>query len=679
MAKNELIHETSPYLLQHSENPVDWYPWGERALNRAKEKNRPILLSIGYAACHWCHVMAHESFEDLDTAALMNQLFINIKVDREERPDIDNIYMTSLALFGEQGGWPLTMFCTPEGRPFWGGTYFPPTSRFGRPGFPDLLRHVANIYVQEPEKVLQNSNAVVKALEDLSRPKKGSMIGPDAVFTAAKSIMEQVDYKNGGIGTAPKFPQCPVLNLLWRGYKQNNRKELSNAVLLTLNKMAQGGIYDHLGGGFARYSTDPAWLVPHFEKMLYDNAQLIELYTDAYQDTKDPLYAEIVTEIIDWVSREMVRETYPCGGFYSTIDADSEGEEGKFYVWSESEIRHLLGNDANIFISAYDIKLDGNWEGKNILNRSSDPTRKKIETEKQLKENRKILFESRQKRIPPALDDKILADWNGLMISALVKASKAFENAEWLSKAEKAFNFVVKNMTQSEHEKLRLLHSYRLDTAKHLATLDDYANMSRAGLLLFESTNNCTYLDTVKSWIKILDQFYWDEELGGYFFTSHDANDVIVRTKTCLDNATPSGNGIITEVLARLYYLTGQNYYRERCESIITTFSAEAEKNPYGHVTLINSAQFLFEAVQIIIIGDKNSLDTKDLLATQNTFNIPASVLSIISDCEALYPGHPAFGKTKINGKATAYVCHGQVCSVPLKNSETLKKYLAAK
>ena len=277
------------------------------------------------------------------------------------------------------------------------------------------------------------------------------------------------------------------------------------------------------------------------------------------------------------------------------------------------------------------------------------------------------------------MDDKILADRNGLMSRALVKASKAFENAGWLSKAEKAFNFVVKNMSQSEHEKLRLLHSYRLDTAKHLATLDDYANMSRAGLLLFESTNNCTYLDTVKSWIKILDQFYWDEELGGYFFTSHDANDVIVRTKTCLDNATPSGNGIITEVLARLYYLTGQNYYRERCESIITTFSAEAEKNPYGHVTLINSAQFLFEAVQIIIIGDKNSLDTKKLLATQNTFNIPASVLSIIPDCEALYPGHPAFRKTKINGKATAYVCHGQVCSVPLKNSETLKKHLATK
>ena len=410
MAKNRLANETSPYLLQHADNPVDWYPWGEIALNIARENDRPILLSIGYAACHWCHVMAHESFEDPDTAILMNKLFINIKVDREERPDIDNIYMTSLALFGEQGGWPLTMFCTPEGKPFWGGTYFPPTSRYGRPGFPELLHHVANIYHQEPEKVSQNSNSVVKALEDLSSPARGSIIEPDNVFKAARSIIEQIDYQNGGIGTAPKFPQCPVLNLLWRGYKQNNRKDLGDAVLLTLNKMAQGGIYDHLGGGFARYSTDPSWLVPHFEKMLYDNAQLIELYSDAHQDTKEPLYLERVTEIIDWVSREMVKATNPSGGFYSTIDADSEGEEGKFYVWSESEIRHLLGNDANTFIAAYDIRTDGNWEGKNILNRSGDPILKTIDIENQLLQNRKTLFNYRKKRIAPALDDKILAD-----------------------------------------------------------------------------------------------------------------------------------------------------------------------------------------------------------------------------------------------------------------------------
>ena len=676
MAKNRLANETSPYLLQHADNPVDWYPWGEIALNIARENDRPILLSIGYAACHWCHVMAHESFEDPDTAILMNKLFINIKVDREERPDIDNIYMTSLALFGEQGGWPLTMFCTPEGKPFWGGTYFPPTSRYGRPGFPELLHHVANIYHQEPEKVSQNSNSVVKALEDLSSPARGSIIEPDNIFKAARSIIEQIDYQNGGIGTAPKFPQCPVLNLLWRGYKQNNRKDLGDAVLLTLNKMAQGGIYDHLGGGFARYSTDPSWLVPHFEKMLYDNAQLIELYSDAHQDTKEPLYLERVTEIIDWVSREMVKATNPSGGFYSTIDADSEGEEGKFYVWSESEIRHLLGNDANTFIAAYDIRTDGNWEGKNILNRSGDPILKTIDIENQLLQNRKTLFNYRKKRIAPALDDKILADWNGLMISALVRASQVFEKPSWLHQAEKAFDFVVKNMCHSRDEKLRLLHSYRLDVAKHVATLDDYANMSRAGLLLFESTNNYEYLDNVKCWIKVLDKFYWDEDLGGYYFTSQDAEDVIVRTKTCLDNATPSGNGIIAEVLARLYYLTGHDYYRKRCETVITAFSAEAEKNPYGHVTLINAAQFLIEAVQIIIIGDMDDEDTKELLAAQNLFNIPTRVLSIIPDGEALYPEHPAFGKTKINENATAYVCYGQVCSVPLENAETLKRHL---
>ncbi len=677
MAGNLLAGESSPYLLQHAGNPVDWYPWGKAALDRAQELDRPILLSIGYAACHWCHIMAHESFEDPATAAVMNELFINIKVDREERPDIDTIYMTSLALFGEQGGWPLTMFCTPQGKPFWGGTYFPPTSRYGRPGFPELLRHVAQIYRDEPEKVATNSQAVVAALEDMSQPEAAGMIAPDAVNRAAESIAKEIDPRHGGIGTAPKFPQAPVLNLLWRGFKRTGDQTLRDAVLLTLEKMAQGGIYDHLGGGFARYSTDAAWLAPHFEKMLYDNAQLMELYIDAWQETENPLYAQRVSETADWVLREMVNETPPGGGFSATIDADSEGEEGKFYVWSEAEIRSLLGDQAELFISAYDVRADGNWEGKTILNRTRDPELKDTDIEARLAACRRILFEARRGRIPPALDDKVLADWNGLMIGALARAAAVFERPDWLAAAQAAFQFVTANMGQTDAGGARLSHAWRNGAARHVATLDDYANMCRGGLLLFETTQILEYVATIQSWVEVANRHYWDQGAGGYFLTADDANDVITRTKNSLDNATPAGNAVMAEVLARLYHLTGQDDYRSRCESLIATFSGEAAKNPYPYVTLISAAQFLAEATQMIVIGDRENAGTRGLLAARNRVSVPASVLSVIASSDDLSPGHPAAGKTRIEGQATAYVCHGPVCSAPLTDPQALQDYLA--
>ena len=677
MTGNQLSHESSPYLLQHADNPVDWYPWGKAALDRAQELDRPILLSIGYAACHWCHVMAHESFEDPATAAVMNELFINIKVDREERPDIDTIYMTSLALFGEQGGWPLTMFCTPEGKPFWGGTYFPPTSRYGRPGFPELLRHVAKIYTDEPEKVATNSQAVVAALEDMSKPEAAGMIAPEAVNRAATSIVTEIDPRHGGIGTAPKFPQGPILALLWRGYKRTGDAKLRDGVLLTLDKMAQGGIYDHLGGGFARYSTDAAWLAPHFEKMLYDNAQLVEIYTDAWQETKNPLYAQRIAETAEWVLREMINQTPPGGGFSATIDADSEGVEGKFYVWSEAELRVLLGDEADLFIAAYDVRPDGNWEGKTILNRTRDPELKDGPTEARLAACRRVLFDARSGRIPPALDDKVLADWNGLMISALARAATVFDRPEWLTAARNAFNFVVENMTQSDGGKPRLFHAWRNGAARHVATLDDYANMCRGGLLLFEATQVYDYIDTIGNWVDAANQHYWAEGSGGYYLTADDANDVITRTKNALDNATPAGNAIMAEVLARLYHLTGQDEYRARCETLIATFSGEAAKNPYSYVTLINAAQFLAEATQMIVIGDPGTPETTALLAARNQISIPASVLSVIASSDELSPGHPAAGKTMIGGQPTAYVCHGPVCSAPLTDAQALQEYLA--
>ena len=677
MAENLLAHETSPYLLQHADNPVAWRPWGEAALARAQQLDRPILLSIGYAACHWCHVMAHESFEDPATAAVMNELFVNIKVDREERPDIDTIYMTALALFGEQGGWPLTMFCTPEGKPFWGGTYFPPTSRHGRPGFPELLHHVAKIYREERGKVTANSEAVVAALQDMSHPQAAGMIAPDAVDRAAATIVREFDPRHGGIGGAPKFPQAPVLNLLWRAYKRSGDQTLRDAVLLTLDKMAQGGIYDHLGGGFARYSTDAVWLAPHFEKMLYDNAQLLELYTDAWQETQRPLYAQRIAETAGWVLREMVNATPPGGGFSATIDADSEGEEGKFYVWSEAEIRALLGDEADLFIAAYDVRPDGNWEGKTILNRTRDPEPKDAATEARLAAGRQILFEARAARIPPALDDKVLADWNGLMIGALARAATVFGRPEWLGAAQAAFRFVVENMTEAGGQG-RLHHAWRSGAARHIATLDDYANMCRGALLLFEAAQERDYIARAVSWISVANRDYWDETAGGYYFTATDADDVIARTKNAHDNATPAGNGVMAEVLARLYHLTGDDDYRRRCEALIAAFSGDAAKNPYPHVTLIDAAQFLAEATQMVVIGDPDDTETRDLVAARNRASLPASVLTIIASSDALDAGHPAAGKARVDGKATAYVCRGPVCSAPLTDPQAFRDYLAA-
>tara|TARA_B100000029_G_scaffold481852_1_gene531269 strand:- start:35608 stop:37695 length:2088 start_codon:yes stop_codon:yes gene_type:complete len=673
---NSLAKEISPYLLQHSENPVEWYPWGKEAMKLAQAEDKPILLSIGYAACHWCHVMAHESFEDHQTAEIMNKYFINIKVDREERPDIDSIYMTSLALFGEQGGWPLTMFCTPEGKPFWGGTYFPPKSKFGRPGFPELLEHISKIYRIEREKVETNSVAIVSALDEMSKPKAAKFIMPDALISSAELILKEFDSQNGGFGTAPKFPQAPVLSLIWRAYKKSNSTELLKAVVITLDKIAQGGIYDHLGGGFARYSTDPIWLVPHFEKMLYDNAQLIELYTDALQEKQNPLYSQIINETVNWVLREMLVKHGSYTGFCSTIDADSEGTEGKYYIWSIEEIRKLLGEDANLFIENYDVQEDGNWEGANILNRTRHPRLKDAETESKLKENREHLFVERQKRIPPGLDDKVLADWNGLMISALTKAAIALDRPDWLNVSKSAFNFITHNMSENVEGFNRLQHSWRAGQARHLSTLDDYANMCRAGLLLLEATQSQKFLDIVESWIRTLNYYYWDKEGGGYYYTASDASDIISRTKNSLDNATPSGNGIMVEVLARLYFHTGKEDYRSLSENIISIFSGDISNNPFSYVTLINGAQFLSEAIQIVIIRGKEKHDEIKFLECINNLNIPTKILSMIDSIEQINSSHPASGKKPIDGKTTVYVCFGRTCSAPITDPNDLRSLL---
>ncbi|MEQ8357468.1 MAG: thioredoxin domain-containing protein [Kiloniellaceae bacterium] len=672
-AGNRLGEETSPYLLQHRGNPVAWRAWGESAFAEARAENKPVLLSVGYAACHWCHVMAHESFENPAIADQMNRLFVNIKVDREERPDVDSIYQAALALLGEHGGWPLTMFLTPEGEPFWGGTYFPPEPRYGRPSFPQVLQGVADIYANDKARIDKNTAALGDALAKLSRNQAGGAIPVAALDQVAAHLLGEIDPVEGGIGSAPKFPQPAIMKLLWRAWKRSGDSDLRAAAELTMTKMSQGGIYDHLGGGFARYAVDAHWLVPHFEKMLYDNAQLIEILTWLWQDSANPLYEQRVRETVAWLLREMIADgdgggDAPTGAFAATLDADSEGEEGKFYVWTEAEIDALLGAEAKLFKQHYDVAPRGNWEGKTILNRSAAPALADPQTEARLAASREILRAARDKRIWPGWDDKVLADWNGLMIAALAEAAPVFGEAAWLEAAETAFNFVCREMIRDG----RLHHAWRHGKLKHPATLDDYANMSAAAVALYEATGTFDYLAQAEAWLAVLEAHYWDPQNGGYFFTADDTPGLILRTKTAYDNATPAGNGTALAVLARLFYLTGKTAYRERAEALTAAFSGELTRNFFPLASFLNAAELFMSATQVVIVGDRAADDAAAMIRAVTKLCLPNRVLQVIGPQDALPPGHPAASKGQRDGKATAYVCHGPSCSLPITDPVAL-------
>jgi uncharacterized protein YyaL (SSP411 family) len=671
MSENRLHLETSPYLQQHRDNPVHWQAWGEEALARAKAENKPILLSVGYAACHWCHVMAHESFENDDIAAQMNALFVNIKVDREERPDIDSIYQSALHMMGEQGGWPLTMFLTPDGDPFWGGTYFPPSPRFGRPGFPQVLDSVATVFEKEPDRINQNVTALRDGLAKLSQPTPGGGTVEIALLDqVADKLTENVDVFRGGLGGAPKFPQSQILEQIWRAWKRRGKEPHRKAVLVSLDNMCQGGIYDHLGGGFARYSVDERWLVPHFEKMLYDNAQLVDLLTLVWQETQNPLYADRIEETIGWVLREMTTEK---GGFSSSLDADSEGEEGKFYVWSEAEIDALLGGAAPAFKSAYDVTAAGNWEGKTILNRLHRMERLDETTEAGLAESRAILWAERAKRIPPGLDDKVLVDWNGLMIAAMATAGWIFNRPEWIEAATRAFHFIVKDMTVDG----RLRHSWRAGQSRHAAILDDYANMCRAALALHEATGEPGYISQAETWIEITETHYADAKRGGYFLTADDTPGLITRTKHANDNAIPAGNGVFVGVFARLYHLTGDDRYRAKAEALTAAFSGELQRNFFPFSSLLNGQELLQSGQQVVIIGAPDDPGTAALHGVLRRMSLPNRVLTTLAPGAHLPKGHPAAGKTALDGKATAYLCRGMTCSAPVTDPAALQDALS--
>ncbi|MEA2783081.1 MAG: uncharacterized protein QOK29_4625 [Rhodospirillaceae bacterium] len=673
--RNRLSDETSPYLLQHRDNPVHWQAWGPNALEQSRNEGKPILLSVGYAACHWCHVMAHESFENEEIAGLMNEQFVNIKVDREERPDLDAIYQAALALLGQQGGWPLTMFLTPDGHPFWGGTYFPPEQRWGRPGFRQVLQGIAETYRNDPDRVQKNVSALKEALGQLAQPAAGTSVGRDVLDRIAERLLQEVDQRHGGIGGAPKFPQASIFELLWRAWKRTGNARYRDAVYLTLTRMSQGGIYDHLGGGFARYATDAEWLVPHFEKMLYDNAALIDLLALAWQESKEPLFEQRIRETVGWTLREMLAERVGDGsqGFASALDADSEGVEGKFYVWSEAEIDEVLGDEAALFKQHYDVGPEGNWEGHTILNRSARPLLADAATESRLADARAKLLQRRDGRIRPGWDDKVLADWNGLMIAALANAGALFAEPGWIDAARSAFAFVRDHMTIDG----RLRHSWRAGRARHPATLDDYAQMARAALALAQATGEKRYIADAEGWLAVLDTHYWDKAGGGYFFSADDTSDVILRNKSAIDHATPSGNATVIGVLARLFYLTDNTAYRDRADAIVGAFAGEIGRNFFPLASFINANEFLQNALQIVIVGDRDAADTQAMLSALRTQSLPDLVLTRIAPGEELPDAHPAKGKGQSQGRATVYICRGMTCSLPIVDPAGLGKVLA--
>jgi len=676
--QNRLSRETSPYLLQHQHNPVHWWPWGPDALAEAKRTNKPILLSVGYAACHWCHVMAHESFEDEATAAAMNELFVSIKVDREERPDIDQIYMNALHLLGEQGGWPLTMFLAPDGSPFWGGTYFPKTSQYGRVAFTDVLREVARIFRDEPNKIAQNRNSLVAKLAERARSDNPANIGITELDSAATSIARATDPVNGGLRGAPKFPQCAMLEFLWRAGARTKDDRFFLTTELALTRMSQGGIYDHLGGGYARYSVDDKWLVPHFEKMLYDNAQILDTLALDYARIKNPLFRERAAETVGWLRREM---TTPEGGFASSLDADSEGEEGKFYVWSLEEVEHALGpadaapyaagDSAAFFAAKYNLSRNGNFENSNIINRLNGLADTSDEAGR-LAMLRSMLQQERTKRVRPGLDDKVLADWNGLMIAALAHSAAAFDAPDWIEPARTAFDFVARSMTQDD----RLGHSWRAGRLLIPGLASDYAAMIRAALAIFEASGEQSYLDCALTWQHSLDAHYADADHGGYYLTANDAEGLIVRPHSTVDDAIPNHTGLIAQNLVRLAVLTGDDNCRSKADALFTALLPSAAENVFGHLSLLNALDLHLSGAEIVVVGEGARTDA--LLATARKLPHGTSIVLHAPRADVLSTTHPARAKLYATTDGAAFVCRGQSCSLPVTESDVLVQMVAS-
>jgi len=683
-SQNRLADETSPYLLQHAHNPVDWFPWGDEALERARVEDKPILLSIGYAACHWCHVMERESFESDEIARLMNDGFVCIKVDREERPDIDDIYMTAVQMMTGQGGWPLTVFLTPERRPFYGGTYFPPEDRVGMPGFRRVLQAVRQSFERERPAVESASADIVSHIEaaalrgaatDASEPP-----GEELLRAAVSAHQQRFEPVFGGFSHAPKFPHPMAISLLLRAVARYGDADVLHMASLSLDRMAYGGIYDQLGGGFHRYSTDDRWLVPHFEKMLYDNALLAIAYLEALQLTGHEEYRRVATETLDWTLREMQDR---AGGYYSTLDADSEGIEGKFYVWSRAEVAELLGDAADEFCTVYDVSESGNWEGSNILNLAKPASEfyTDLDTDpaalaERLAQSRAKLLEVRNRRVRPGLDDKILCDWNGLMIAAMARGYRVLGEDRFLDSARRAAGFALDHMVEDG----RLLHSHRAGRSHLLAYSDDHANLAWGLLELFEATFEPRWLGEARTLADRLIELFHDEGEGGFYFTGSDHESLIARMKPGHDSATPSGNAVAANLLLRLHTITGEERYGRHADGTLRAFAAQMERAPGGHAHMIAAIDYRLRAPrEIVLLGPAGSDDIRGpLRALWREFRPHDLIVAADpqgGDLQQLSSDLPLLeGKQVLDDAPTYYVCESYACKAPTGDVDELMR-----
>ena len=675
--RNRLADETSPYLLQHASNPVDWYPWGDEAFAAAKAQDKPVFLSVGYSACHWCHVMERESFENENIAALMNEHFISIKVDREERPDVDQIYMAAVQAMTGHGGWPMSVFLTPDGRPFYGGTYYPPADRQGMPGFPRVLESVARAYKDRRGEIDNAADAMTKQLESLGAVPEGKAeLSAGLLDAAARALSRSYDPVNGGFGDAPKFPHPMDLRFLLRHHKRAANPHSLHVARQTLDKMAGGGIYDHLGGGFARYSTDARWLVPHFEKMLYDNALLASTYIEAFQVTKSDEYAQVARETLDYV---LDRMTSPEGGFYSTEDADSEGEEGKYYVWTLDEIREVLGPDrAPAFAAAYDISPGGNWEGHTILNRpkplaevAKELGRDEAGLQAELDESRRALLEVRERRVPPGKDEKVLASWNGLMIAAMAEGANALIDPRYLEAARSASRFILDTMRDEDG---RLLHSYKDDRPRFAGCLDDYANFADGLTRLFENGGGSEFILAAIDLSERMIAEFRDEEDGGFYFTGSDHESLIARPKDAIDNATPASNAMAATALLRLAALTGRADFEEAGAGALKSARGLIERAPSAAGQSLIALDFhLGPPREAAVIAGDDPAEYRAVLAAIGERFEPGLVVAPAAEppAERLVKAVPLLeSRRSVEGRATTYVCERFACKAPVVGVE---------
>ena len=674
---NRLANETSPYLLQHADNPVDWYAWGPEALDKAKRDDKPILLSIGYAACHWCHVMAHESFEDEETARLMNESFVNIKVDREERPDLDGIYMQAVQSMTGHGGWPMTMFLLPDGSPFYGGTYFPPDDRHGLPSFRRVLESVAAAYATRREGVAESATQLKQIYQsNIAGARSTGSLAPQMLEIAYRSLAQGYDKQNGGFGTAPKFPATMVLDFLLKYWKRTGTSHALEMVETSFRKMARGGIYDQIGGGFARYAVDAVWLVPHFEKMLYDNALLTRLGAHLWQATKDEEAKRVTNEIVEWVSREM---TSAEGGFHSSLDADSEGHEGKFYVWSEEEIDSLLGADARVFKSYYGVTPGGNFEGQNILfvaaNRPAAASASRVDEELLdaiLDRAKRVLYRSRAKRVWPGRDEKILASWNGLMLRGAATAARVFSRADFRGLAIRNAEFLSQEMVR----KGRVMRSHKEGVTRISGFLEDHAAVALGFLAVYELTFDERWVDRAREIAEAMIKWFWDDQTGAFFDTASDAEQLITRPRDVADNATPSGTSLAVELLLHLSELQQNADYRRRAAFTLEALAEPMTRYPSAFGHLLGCADMEINgAIEVALVGDLKSEAFKALEQVVAEQYVPSLVLAGGAARKGSHVKLLA-NRPLIDDKPTAYVCRGYSCDKPVTYPDALSDQL---